>query len=424
MVDVREETNAAYIQLNFGGEELFGVPYSGNVGFRWIKTVNTSRGGVDYPLFDEETLACAPIEAEDAEAPPPPVPETVGCYLSAEDKAFSNGSSTTSLATKTHYHILPSLNVKFDFTDELVGRFALSKAMSRPDIGNMRNYTGLSATLPSVANADDPLWIKDSSGEITGAKVYYSAGAQNPYLAPVMATQADLALEYYFADVGSLTTTLFVKEFDDYIQYGVDNVEFVNNGETYTTEVRRPKNGEGAQIQGFEVAFQRFFDFLPAPFDGFGVQANYTYIDNQGITNTGVKNTEADGTTGTDQAPDAVSVNRLEGLSDHSYNLIGMYEKDDWAARLAYSWRSEYMVTAIDCCVAYPIWNEAYGQLDGSIKYDINDNFDVRFQVSNILNTETVLEQQVENYEDGGTRMPNAWFQNDRRFTLSVSYRY
>lgn len=424
LVDVREETTAAYIQLNFGGEELFGVPYSGNVGFRWIKTVNTSKGGVDFPLFSEDTLSCEPIVSDDPDAPPPPVPNTVGCYLSDEDIAFANGNSETSVTTKTHYHILPSLNVKFDFTDELVGRFALSKAMSRPDIGNMRNYTGLSATLPSETNANDPLWIKDGSGEITGAKVYYSAGAQNPYLAPVMATQADLALEYYFADVGSLTTTLFVKEFDDYIQYGVDNVEFMNNGETYTTEVRRPKNGEGAQIQGFEVAFQRFFDFLPAPFDGFGVQANYTYIDNQGITNTGVKNTEADGTTGTDQAPDAVSVNRLEGLSDHSYNLIGMYEKDDWAARLAYSWRSEYMVTAIDCCVAYPIWNEAYGQLDGSIKYDINDNFDVRFQVSNILNTETVLEQQVENYEDGGTRMPNAWFQNDRRFTLSVSYRY
>ena len=38
LVDMSEVTTAAYIQLNFGGDgaELFGLPYSGNVGFRWV----------------------------------------------------------------------------------------------------------------------------------------------------------------------------------------------------------------------------------------------------------------------------------------------------------------------------------------------------------------------------------------------------
>jgi iron complex outermembrane receptor protein len=32
-------------------------------------------------------------------------------------------------------------------------------------------------------------------------------------------------------------------------------------------------------VKGFEVGIQQFLDFLPAPFDGLGVIANYTYSD-------------------------------------------------------------------------------------------------------------------------------------------------
>ena len=124
----------------------------------------------------------------------------------------------------------------------------------------------------------------------------------------------------------------------------------------------------------------------------------------------------------TGQAPDQVSTNVLEGLSDDSYTVIGMYEKGDWSARLAYSWRSEYMVTAVDCCVAVPIWNEDYGQLDGSLRWRVTDSIELGISGSNLTNSETVLRQQVENYEDGGLTLPNAWFQNDRRYTLTFRY--
>lgn len=425
IADVSEETQAAYVQFNFGGSEteVFGVPYSGNFGVRYVKTINTSSGGIGYPGLDSQYLDCEPAEAEDGQ-PAPAVPNSLGCYLSAEDVNFMNGGTFTNEVKKTHHNLLPSFNIKFDLTDEVIMRFAASKAMARPDIGNLRNYTGVSETLPDIEDANDPLWIKNDQGEIVGANVRYTSGAQNPYLEPIEATQFDLALEYYFADVGSMTFTVFQKEFDNYIQFGSQNVEFTNNGVTRTVEVRRPLNGDGAEIKGFELAFQRFFDFLPAPFDGLGMQANYTYIDNKGITNTNVQSQGADGTTVTDQAPDTIGVDRLEGLSDHAYNIIGMYEKGDWQARLAYSWRDEYMVTAIDCCVAYPIWNKDYGSLDGSIKYSLTDNLDIAFQASNLLSEETVLEQQVTNVEDGGLRLPNARFVNDRRYTLGLRYQF
>src|SRR5690606_15244889 len=40
VVDVNEQTSAAYVQLNFGGDNatIFGVNYSGNFGVRYVET--------------------------------------------------------------------------------------------------------------------------------------------------------------------------------------------------------------------------------------------------------------------------------------------------------------------------------------------------------------------------------------------------
>lgn len=423
IADVSEETQALYAQLNFGEDaNLFDIPISGNFGVRYVKTNNESSGGVTYPLVNPQDTVCTP----NAPGPmgPPAVPNSVGCYLSQDDINFMNGADELNTTSKDHEHWLPSFNIKFEFTDEWLLRFAASKAIARPDIGNMRNYVGIGAQLPDENDANDPLWIKDGSGTITGANVRYTGSAQNPFLAPVTAVQYDLSLEYYFADVGSFALTLFDKSFDDYIQFGTYNREVTNNGVTRVAEIRGPLNGEGAGLNGYELAFQRFFDFLPGFWSDFGVQLNYTHINNDGITNSNVTNVGGTGTTITGQAPDVIGVNRLEGLSDDSYTAILMYENDAISARLAYSWRSEYMVTAIDCCVAYPIWNNDYGQVDGSIAWHINDNFEIHLQGSNLTNEETVLTQQVSNAEDGGLRLPNAWFQNDRRYTIGVRYRY
>ena len=444
--DVSEETQAAYVQLNFGGDEanLFGIPFSGNIGVRYVETNNTSTGGIAFPLLDAsyffervynddgtytdnplprafENLGCyenIPGEGQ----PDPAVPFTMGCYISEDDFNYMNGADALSRTDVDHDHWLPSFNIKFDLSEDWLLRFAWSRAMSRPDIGNLKNYVGFGGQLPDINNADDPLWVKDGSGQIIAADVKYSGGAQNPFLAPVIADQWDVSLEWYFADVGSLSLAYFNKSFDDYIQFGTYNRVETNNGVTQTAEIRGPLNGQGAKINGFEISYQTFFDFLPAPFDGLGVQANYTHINNKGITNTGVTEVGGEGTVITGQAPDQVSVNRLEGLSDDSYTVIGMYEKGNWSARVAYSWRSEYLITAVDCCVAVPIWNEDYGQVDASLRWRITDTMELGISGSNLTNSETVLRQQVENFEDGGLTLPNAWFQNDRRYTLTFRY--
>lgn len=199
-----------------------------------------------------------------------------------------------------------------------------------------------------------------------------------------------------------------------------------NAGVTREVEVRGPISGDGAKIQGFEVAYQSFFDFLPAPFDGFGVQANYTYVDNQGITNSNSRIVSGDGTSGTTNAgnPELLTTGKLEGLSEHSYNLVGMYEKGPWALRAAYNWRSEHLVTNFDCCVYLPVWSDDIGFLDASIRYRVNDNVELSVQGSNLLDTETVLFQQVTDLDEGKLLLPNGWFRNDRRFVFGLRLKF
>jgi RpiR family carbohydrate utilization transcriptional regulator len=86
------------------------------------------------------------------------------------------------------------------------------------------------------------------------------------------------------------------------------------------------------------------------------------------------------------------------------------------SARLAYAWRSEFLITPRDVIVPYaPIMNEATGQLDGSIFYSVNDNWKVGLQALNLTNEITRTSQVLNN---DLLRAPRSWFMNDRRFTL------
>src|SRR3546814_15832054 len=69
--------------------------------------------------------------------------------------------------------------------------------------------------------------------------------------------------------------------------------------------------------------------------------------------------------------------NALEGISEHSYNLVAMYEKGIVSARVAYNWRSKYLVTAIDCCVGLPIWQKDTAFMDASLRLRATANIEL-----------------------------------------------
>ena len=140
-------------------------------------------------------------------------------------------------------------------------------------------------------------------------------------------------------------------------------------GDSRTVTTRTPANFEGSgKIKGFEVAYQQTFDFLPSPLDGFGVQANYTYIDSEGLPNSFLNAGEpvTESTVPPGNLP-------LEQLSEHNYNIAGFYEKGPISLRAAYNWRSRFLLTAADVIFPYySIFNEPTGQLDASIFFNFS----------------------------------------------------
>jgi len=450
---VSESTRAAYVMVKFGGPNarVGGIGISGNIGLRYVETTDKVSGSTVFPnQLTPANNQCLRNEASGGQ-PAPAIPYTLGCFLfgnaallaaggpddpatftdyviagSPDTVAFNNGGSFSGTASTTHRNWLPSFNLKLDLTDQVVLRFAASRAMSRPDIGLLKNYTTIGASLPG-ADPNDTRYVKNGSGQIVGVTAAYTGSGYNPALKPMTSTMLDVSMEYYFAKVGSLTVAGFYKNFQNYIQYGSILSPYTNGGVTNSVEIRTPINGKGGDLYGFEASFQRFFDFLPGALKGLGIQANVTYVKNNGITNSGLKT--QNGTNGGGQAQGGsggttLSVNSLEGLSDWSYNIVGMYEYSGIAVRLAYNWRSKFLVTAVDCCTYLPMWQQSAGFLDGSIRYAVTPNIEINIQGSNLLNTITKLDQQVTSAANGAVLRPNAWFRNDRRFSGGVRFKF
>lgn len=438
ILDVDEKSNAAYVMLKFGGDEatIGGFPVSGNVGVRYVETTVRSSGGINFPTaFTSAQLTCEPMTPEQIEQlQPGQYAITANCLAlnSLEDQAFSNAAASLSDAETTHINWLPSLNLKVKLDDKWQVRFAASRAMSRPDMGNYRNYMQINRG--SINQSDirqgNPNIILDANGNPYSYKYSYTGSTGNPRIKPITADQFDLTAENYFSSVGSFTFDIFYKKFYDYIQQGTFTVPVTNNGVTRDVRVQGPVNGDGAAIKGFELSYQRFFDFLPSPFDGLGMQANYTKLVNSGVKNSHLNLDTADGGTTAGSAEDGtIDPGRLEGLSDDSYNFIAMYEKGSFGARLAYSWRSKYLISVDDCCIGLPVWNNAEGFLDGSLRYKINDHLEVNIQGSNLLGQKTIYVQQVKgptqaNPDQESVFMPAGYYESDRRVQVGFRLKY
>lgn len=439
ILDIDLKTDSVYAMLKFGGKdtEIFGgITLSGNIGLRVVRTQLDSAGAVNYAVpFTAGDLLCQPLTPEQIAAlGPNQYPVSPGCLAlaSTDDQHFSSGTSTPMDVKTEHSYSLPSLNLKFGLPDNWIIRLAASRAMSMPDIGLLKNYMTLQRSfLPQSAIAvGNPNLVLNSAGQPVSYKFGYVGSTGNPRLKAIQADQFDLSAEHYFATVGSFTFDLFYKKFYDYIQNGTYVVPMTNAGVTRDVVVTGPTNGEGASIKGFEVAYQRYFTFLPAPFNGLGVQANYTHLHNEGVKNSQLILDSSDGSTNARSSQSGmINPGRLEQLSDDSYNLILMYDKGPIGARLAYNWRSKYLNSVNDCCIGFPVWQEAEGFLDGSIRYAITPHMEIDLQGSNLLGARPVILQQVSGPTDLNPNqevkfMPAGWFNYDRRVQLSLRIKY
>ncbi|MBO9707330.1 MAG: TonB-dependent receptor [Caulobacter sp.] len=410
---VNEQTQSAYGMLRFRHDFDGDIRVSGNFGLRYTRTKREASGFLSYP----QPTATNPQGCVDAfnnwQNTPDPKPDfTPSQYcklpLAVQQAAvaFSNGAVIPNTARTTYDYWLPSLNVKVGLPNSLQLRFAASKTITPPEIGLTRNYYDVKLDTTDAA-IPDPVTANSLSGTVT---------VGNPYLKPTQSINLDASAEWYFAPVGSLTFALFWKELKDVATNTTARIPFTNNGATFEVAVTTPGNSDvKAHVKGFEIAYQQFYDFLPKPLDGFGINANYSYIDSSGVPQSTLSATDPDVAAGRVSTVDT-SLLPLQGLSKHNVNFAAIYEKGKVSARLAYNWRSDFLLTVRDVIVPFaPIMNEATGQLDGSFFYTVNDKVKIGVQGVNLTNEVTKTTQILNNQL---LKAGRSWFMNDRRYTF------
>ncbi|CAM8672751.1 TonB-dependent receptor [Sphingobium sp.] len=289
-------------------------------------------------------------------------------------------------ASRSYTSVLPSLNLRVHLADALQLRIAAAKNIARPSFGQLN--PSLNITEPGQAQQD---------------QLHLTSGG-NPYLKPMKSDNLDLSLEWYFSRTGSLTAAGFYKNIKNYIQTAVTprNVTF-NNGNTYEYQVTSFNNVAKGKVKGFELAYQQFFDFLPGPLSGLGMQANFTYVDSKA---------PSPATTGP-----VVNV-PLELLSKYNYNLVGIYELGGLSARVAYNWRSKYVVTTAGNGTGnLPIFNKPFGQVDASISYNVTPQFALTVDGVNLTNARRSTYFGIDS-------RPRDVVVNDRRISLTARITY
>ena len=236
-------------------------------------------------------------------------------------------------------HTLPSLNLRYEVSDDVVFRAAYYDSLMRPNMANL-------APRFEVEEADD--------GEREGA-------FGNPDLEPYEAANIDLSVEWYFAENAVLQGGVFVKDIENFIV--VAEFEDVTFNGVFANEAEIPINGDKATVEGFEFGYQHALTTLSAPWDGLLLGLNYTYTDAEGVI---------DG-----------RVIPLPAAAESTWNAVLGYQKNRLSLRFAATYRDEYL----DELGGDPIedrYVQDHLQFDISAKYWLNDRFQLFAEFINL----------------------------------------
>ena len=307
--------------------------------------------------------------------------------------------------------LLPSLNLNYLFNDEMIGRLALSKTMSRPQIDSLRPGFKVRETV----------WT-DEAGTGNSITLY------NTKLDPLESKNLDLAFEWYFSENAMVAAGLFYKDMTNFeesqtiVTYMEDlrGLGLDENAEPYNTgdlikfaddlEGCMPRriegtqeysedwlfsddladlcakfqtttitNGKGASIAGAEFQYTQSYDMLPGVFSGLGTSLNYTYQDSA-----------------YDQEVSAVDPSvvlpelPVAFTPEHSYNATVFWEMNGHQLRLAYQGTSDQLARRV--WDNGSLWQEGRGTLDFSAAYQLTDNISLSFNAVNLT------DEKVRNY--------------------------
>ncbi len=402
----KEDRTEFYTQLNFAKEE-WAMPVRGNLGLRYVEWEVESTGATQFPLaiptWDETKLA----------------------QYTAAQVAYQNSVNTNPVTVKGKKFdkVLPSFNLSLGVADDQIVRVALSENVYFPEFTDFRYFRQITES-HSVDN---------SSGSEVFTNIQFDGQTGNPEIQPEEATSMDLTYEWYFVDAGSLTFSVFKKDLSNIIRERLHVENITNPGDSANPDddfvdgtdgtmpvnfISKTNEGSGS-IQGYELSYQQFYDLLPGAWGGLGLMLNYTNVNQDDIADTvGF----GDGVAGAGSRNNFRAFNNLDlpGYSSDTVNMALMYEKYGISARLAYNWRSEYLLTRRDADLFAPVIAEDTGQVDFSISYQAMEQLKVGFEATNLLD-EVIVTRMM--YNQAGDTTPRSYFKTDTRYNLYVSFK-
>ncbi|WP_395408467.1 TonB-dependent receptor [Pseudoduganella sp. UC29_106] len=317
----------------------------------------------------------------------------------ATARVLSNPAQPTSplvdfTKTTTYTNVLPTFNATYDIAKDFVARFGYGRGMTRPDLGSLN---------PNVS-------VNSANG---------SASVGNPELRPQVADSYDLSLERYFSPTNYVALGVFNKDIDGFFST-LSSCATVANTPAYAGAsngcssgqylVSKQVNAAKGYARGVELSGQWFFNDKDSWLKNFGVAGSYTYVDTSAPLNIG-----------TTTAPVFIKTQQFLA-SKNSYSLSGLYEDNKLSGRLVYTWRSSQARSYNALIPLSSTYIGAYGLLDASLSYAIDDHLTLAVSAQNLTNrAPNRYAGEVQTLE---TDREYQHFLNGRVFSAGLRYKF
>ena len=322
--------------------------------------------------------------------------QAVHTQQSSDSHAFV--TSAIPIRDGTDYNdVLPSANLVFGFPSNQKLRVGLARELVRARM--------------------DQLDVSYDYSFSTAAPFIPTATGGNARLAPWRADAADLSYEKYFENKAILSAAVFYKKLVSYI-YDITNpynfaAQNASASQTNTCTINgvtgpcpeqavglltAPQNGTGGRVDGVELAFsvpgELFWDAL----EGFGASGS-------------ISQTESSIAIPGQVAGLATQNITLPGLSKTVWQATVYYERAGFSARLATTYRSNYIGEITDFAGDRALEYVRHEQISAfQAGYDVQQGplkgFGVVFQVDNLTNTPFIdyagVQSRVRDYETYG----------------------
>lgn len=248
--------------------------------------------------------------------------------------------------------ILPRLSMKYALTDRTNLRLGYFESFARPNF-------------QSIIPGD----------RVNFANLEVVRG--NPNLRPAFSRSFDLMIENYFKTDGAITLGLFYKDISDFLfqQRTVISDGSTRDGFLLTQDI----NGDEAEVMGMEVSVAKKFSFLPGFLSGFGIFANYTYVQ----SNSSLSGLRLNPDTGVQEFVTRTGV-PFVGQADHTWNAALYYDKNKLSMRGSLNYNGSAF-GSYDVAEFFDIILEERYQLDVNASYKFTDKLSLILEVQNVL---------------------------------------